>query len=79
MKHKRKDLSIDESGKINVNPDKIQSMKERIKQEITPQDMERLLDQIIDEELEYRVYDIVLDEISEKLRGDVRRMLSEIR
>ena len=74
MTNQRRDLWI-QDGKMVVHPEKLRSMKERIRARMTPNGLAALRDSVIDEELECFVEELVVDEIADEMRVQVRAQL----
>jgi hypothetical protein len=73
---KRTDLRI-ERGKITIHPKKLEAMKKEARARIGPNGRAILREAIVDEELESYVEQLVIEEIENELRSEVRSMLAE--
>ena len=73
---KRTDLKI-EPGKITIHPRKLAALKKEARARIGSDGRAILRDAIVDEEIEMYVEQIVVEEIENELRTEVRSMIAE--
>jgi hypothetical protein len=73
---KRSDLKI-ERGKITIHPKKLEALKKEARARIGPDGRAILRDAIVDEELESYVEQLVIEELENELRAEIRSMLAE--
>ncbi|MFL6353558.1 MAG: hypothetical protein ACJ74Z_17140 [Bryobacteraceae bacterium] len=73
---KRTDVKI-ERGKITIHPKKLAALKKDARARIGPDGRAILREAIVDEELEMYVEQLVIEEIENELRAEVRSMLAE--
>jgi hypothetical protein len=73
---KRTDLKI-ERGKITIHPRKLEAMKREARARIGSDGRATLRDAVLDEELESFVDLLMVQEIEDEMRSEIRSMLAE--
>jgi hypothetical protein len=73
---KRTDIKV-ERGKITIHPKNLEALKREARARIGADGRAILRDAIVDEEMETYVEQLVIEEIEDELRAEVRSMIAE--